>query len=87
LAADLEKREPVPIPSQEKEATMNVDPEDARKYLEGVDYPANKQELASTAEGNGAPEDLVEMIRTLDRPEFFGPEEVVAELRAFPGAG
>ncbi len=66
---------------------MDFDPEDARKYLEGVDYPANKEDLASTAEDNGAPEELVGMIQTMDRPEFSGLEDVIAELRAFPGAG
>jgi hypothetical protein len=73
-------------PSQE-EATVSFDPEDARKYLEGVDYPANKEDLASTAESNGAPDELIEMIRTMDRPEFSELEDVIAELRARPGAG
>ena len=66
---------------------MSFDPEDARKYLEGVDYPANKEDLASTAEDNGAPDELIEMIRTMDRPEFSELEDVIAELRARPGAG
>lgn len=66
---------------------MSFDPEDARKYLEGVDYPANKEDLASTAEDNGAPDELIEMIRTMDRPEFSELEDVIAELRARPGVG
>lgn len=66
---------------------MSFDPEDARKYLEGVDYPANKEDLASTAEDNGAPDELIEMIRTMARPEFSELEDVIAELRARPGAG
>ncbi len=66
---------------------MSFDPEDARKYLEGVDYAANKEDLASTAEDNGAPDELIEMIRTMDRPEFSELEDVIAELRARPGAG
>ena len=66
---------------------MDFDPEDVRKYLEGVEYPASKEDLASTAESNGAPEELVGMIQTMDRAEFSGPEDVIAELRASPGAG
>jgi hypothetical protein len=75
-------------PSQE-EVAVDFDPEDAREYLKGVVYPANKEELATAAESNGAPDDLVGTIQTLDRPEFPGPEaeEVVAELKAFPGSG
>ncbi len=66
---------------------MDFNPEDTQRYLEGVDYPASKEDLISTAEDNGAPEDLLDMIGTLDRPEFSGPEDVIAELRAAPGAG
>ncbi len=66
---------------------MDFDPNDAPQYLEGVEYPANKEELASTAEENGAPDELVERIRTLGRPSFSGSDEVVAELEASPTSG
>ena len=66
---------------------MDFNPDDAPQYLEGVDYPASKEDLASAAEGNGAPEELVEMLRTLGRPSFSGPEEVVAELESSPTSG
>jgi len=66
---------------------VDFDPNDAPRYLEGVEYPANKEELASTAEENGAPGELVERIRTLGRPSFSGPDEVVAELEASPTSG
>jgi hypothetical protein len=61
--------------------------DEATQYLQGVDYPASKEDLATAAEGNGAPEELVERIRTLGRPDFSGPEEVVAELEASPTSG
>jgi hypothetical protein len=61
--------------------------DEATQYLQGVDYPASKEDLARAAEGNGAPEELVERIRTLGRPDFSGPEEVVAELEASPTSG
>ena len=66
---------------------MDFNPDDARQYLEDVDYPASKEDLASAAEGNGAPEELVERIGTLGRPSFSGPEEVVAELESSPTSG
>ena len=66
---------------------MDFDPNDAPQYLEGVEYPANKEELASAAEENDAPDELVERIRTLGRPSFSGPDEVVAELEASPTSG
>ena len=66
---------------------MDLNPEDTTKYLEGVDYPASKEDLASAAESNGAPEKLVERLRTLGRPTFSDPGEVVAELESSPTSG
>jgi hypothetical protein len=66
---------------------MEFNPEDVPKYLEGVDYPASKEDLLSAAETNGASDELIGMIGTLGRPEFSGPEDVVEELRASPSAG
>jgi hypothetical protein len=66
---------------------VDFNPDDARQYLEAVEYPASKEDLASAAEGNGAPEELVERIGTLGRPSFSGPEEVVAELESSPTSG
>jgi hypothetical protein len=45
-------------PSQE-EVAVDFDPEDAREYLKGVDYPAVKEELATAAESNDTPDELV----------------------------
>lgn len=66
---------------------MDFDPNDAPRYLEGVGYPASKEDLVSAAEENGAPEELVERIKTLGRPSFESADEVVAELEASPTAG
>ncbi len=67
-----------------QEVTVDFNPDDAPQYLEGVDYPASKEEIVSTAESNGAPESLVGMLGSLSRPEYSGPEEVAEDLRAFP---
>jgi hypothetical protein len=66
---------------------VDINPGEATQYLEGVDYPANKEDLASAAIDNGAPEELVERLSTLGRPTFSGPDEVVAELEASPTSG
>ena len=63
---------------------MDFNPDDAQQYLEGVEYPASKEELVSTAESNGAPGELIERIQALSTPEFSSAEEVTTELRAFP---
>ena len=67
-----------------QEVAVDFNPDDAPQYLEGVDYPASKEELISAAESNGAPESLVGMLGSLSRPEYSGPEEVAEDLRAFP---
>jgi hypothetical protein len=63
---------------------VDFNPDDAQQYVEGADYPASKEEVASAAESNGAPAELVERIRALSSPEFSSAEEVVSGLRAFP---
>lgn len=69
------------------EADMDFDPNEAPQYLEGVEYPASKEDLASAAEGNGAPQELIDRIGTLGRPRFGSADEVVAELEASPTSG
>jgi hypothetical protein len=66
---------------------MDINPDEVTGYLEGVDYPASKEDLTSAAEGNGAPEELLERLRTLGRPSFSDPDEVVAELESSPTSG
>jgi hypothetical protein len=70
-----------------EEAIVGFDPEEAMQYLEGVDYPASKEDLASVAEGNRAPDELVERLRTLGRPTFSGPGQGVAELESSSTSG
>ena len=63
---------------------MSFDPDDGKRYVEGVDYPASKEAMLSAAEGNGAPGEMVEMIEGLSLGEFSDPEEFMNHLRAVP---
>ena len=60
---------------------MDFNPVDVQKNLVGADYPASGEELASTAESNGAPGDLVEQLRSLGDEDFSGPDQVMAALK------
>ncbi len=51
-----------------------------QRYLEGAEYPANRHQLAATAQDNDAPVDFVKTLTGLGNIEFSGPEEVVEEL-------
>jgi hypothetical protein len=63
---------------------VSFNPEEGQKYLEGVDYPASKETLLSTAEDNGAPGELIEMIEGLPLGEFSDLEDFMNHLRAIP---
>ena len=63
---------------------MGQDIDEAQKYLEGLEYPASKEAVISTAQGNGAPGELIELIEGAPLGEFSGPEELMNHLRAIP---
>jgi hypothetical protein len=63
---------------------VSFDPDDGKRYVEGVDYPASKESMLSAAEGNGAPSEMVEMIEGLSLGEFSDLEEFMNHLRAVP---
>ncbi len=48
---------------------------DERKHLRAANWPASAGELASAAEGNCAPGDLVEQLRNLGDEDFSGPDK------------
>ncbi len=60
----------------------NLDAGTLLQYLPGVRFPAEKEQIASTAEGNGAPQELVEKIRNASRDRFNGPDEVLQEIQS-----
>ena len=63
---------------------MELDADEAQRYLEGVEYPVDKATLLSTVESNGAPGELIELIEGVPLGEFSGPEELMNHLRAIP---
>ena len=52
---------------------------DVQRYLKGTDYPADGKVLAEVADGNGAPADLIELLRGLRKVD--GPSGVMHELK------
>jgi hypothetical protein len=71
-----------------REDALDLHPDDARRYFEGVDYPASKADLLTAAQVNNAPESFI--TRLLDLPEgseFSGPEEAADATRGPAGVG
>ncbi len=46
------------------------------KYVEGIDWPADKQTVLDQMENHGAPDDVLQTIRDMDKDRFSGPNEV-----------
>jgi hypothetical protein len=59
----------------------NLDTATLLQHLPGVRFPAEKEQVASTAEKNDAPQELVEKIRNADTQRFNGPDEVLQVIQ------
>jgi hypothetical protein len=52
-----------------------------QQYVGGMNFPADKQEVASGAESNGAPQAVITQIRNSAPERFNSPEEVLQAVR------
>lgn len=57
-------------------------PAQVGRYLEGVRFPARKEELLGRLERNGVPGPVLSQLRSrLPEGEYRGPQDVVTALR------
>src|SRR4051794_4491262 len=63
-----------------KTRAMDVNPIELQKHLKGVDYPASRDELVSAAESNGAPDEVIEALRSASQETFDAPTAVQSAL-------
>jgi uncharacterized protein DUF2795 len=54
--------------------------QELRRYLEGVHFAANTEDLVSTAMSNGAPEEFIDELEELPRKDFSDLEEVAEAI-------
>jgi hypothetical protein len=59
---------------------MDINPIEVQRHLGGIDYPASKDEVISTAESNDAPQEIIETLQQMDGDQFEGPDDVMAAL-------
>ena len=59
----------------------NLDVGTLQHYVKGTNFPAQKEEVASSAESNGAPQDLVTQISNANSERFNSNEEVMQALQ------
>jgi uncharacterized membrane protein YeaQ/YmgE (transglycosylase-associated protein family) len=57
-----------------------IDPIKVEKFLDGIDFPAHKQELLKVAVDNGADDNVVYTIEQLAEKKYQSPKEVSQEL-------
>ena len=50
-----------------------LNPQDLQKYLQGVNWPADKEQVASQAESNGAPQGVLDKIKNLGAASSTAP--------------
>jgi D-aminopeptidase len=55
----------------------NLDLSQLQQYLPNVNFPASKEEVASTAQSNDAPQEAVENIRNAGTDTFNSTDEVL----------
>jgi hypothetical protein len=59
----------------------NIDVGQLQQYLQGVNFPAQKEEVASNAESNGAPQNIVDGIRNAAQNQFNSQDEVLQAVK------
>lgn len=60
--------------------------QEVRHYLEGVEYPASKDDLVSAAKSNSAPEELIRKLVDLTIKDYSSSEEVAVAVDSRRGS-
>ncbi len=50
------------------------------QYMKGIDFPADRKKIISTAKANGAPESVMEYMNRLPNREYNYPTDVEQEF-------
>jgi hypothetical protein len=58
----------------------NVSPAEIQDHLEGMDYPANKNDLKKHAKDHGADQEVVNFIDKLPEKDYNSPVDVTKEV-------
>jgi len=58
----------------------HVSPAIVERYLGGMHYPAEKQNLVSNAKGKGAPNDVMDLINKLPDETYNSPIDITKEI-------
>ncbi|WP_024800577.1 DUF2795 domain-containing protein [Nocardia sp. BMG51109] len=59
---------------------MSVNPIQVQKYLQGVNYPAGRDDLVRAARANGADDAVLDELKKIPDRTYNGPNAVSHEL-------
>ena len=59
----------------------NLDLGQLQQFLPDLNFPAGKEEVLSTVQSNGAPQEVVDQIRNASPDTFNSPEEVLQAVQ------
>ena len=59
----------------------NLDLGQLQQFLPNLNFPAGKEEVLSTVQSNGAPQEVVDQIRNASPDTFNSPEEVLQAVQ------
>ncbi|MDQ3910600.1 MAG: DUF2795 domain-containing protein [Actinomycetota bacterium] len=62
---------------------MDKSTEEFQRYIQGTEFPASREEVASAAESNGAPQNVVQKLKNANRERF---ENSVQAVQAMGGS-
>ncbi|HWC85251.1 MAG TPA: DUF2795 domain-containing protein [Solirubrobacteraceae bacterium] len=51
-----------------------------QKHIDGIAWPASKEEVLEGLQQNGAPDDVLQAVRSADKDRFAGPNDLHAIL-------
>ena len=72
----------LPVYMKKEKNTMAVSSAQVEKYLQGVDYPTRKADLIKQAQQNGAPPEVMNLLRQLPEETYQKPTDVTQAIGA-----
>ncbi len=63
---------------------FKITPIEVEKYIKGVNFPADKEDLIHQAEGNHAPDEVMRVLNELTGKEYRSPVDIAKELSQNP---
>jgi len=59
---------------------MTTNPIQVQKFLGGIDYPADKKQIISTARSHGADDQVIKTLEKLPDRRYDGPNAISKEI-------